>query len=130
MGGSSHDLLLLGSESLRSLSLLDVLFKLFILLSSHIVHFFLGKVIEILNHLLNLLSRLLWDSFKCALDLCLPQTFQTFSALAGAIWLADLRILVLSGTNVHRIGGSKVRVVCWRSFEQVGHEEIFIELTR
>lgn len=126
----AHYLVRLGSEALSSHRLLDVLLKLFILLTPHLINFLLWVSLKVLHHLLRQLTLSLLLPGKDTFYDLLPECLHICTSLTSAFWLIDARELVLTGSDINSICRVDLDIALRRHVEKLRHEQGPEELTR
>ena len=125
----AHHLICFSGEALGSHCLLDVLLKLFILLTPHLINFLLWESLKVLHHLLRQLTLSLLLPGKDSFYDLLPECLHICTSLTGAFWLIDARELVLTGSDVYSICGVDLDIALRRHVEKLRHEQGPVELT-
>ena len=98
-------------KSFGTLRLLDILFKLFVFLLTHLIDLVFRVLCESLQHLLRKLSGLLRLSRENPFDVFQPQFVErVISALAGTLRLINPRQLVLPCPNVESLRGVNLHI--------------------
>ena len=119
----------LGCEALRSHCLLDVLLKLFILLTPHLIDLLLWVSLQVLHHLLRQLTLCLLLPGEDSFNDLLPECLHIGTPLTGAFWLIDARERVLTGSDVNSICWVDLDIALRRHFEKLRHKQRPVELT-
>ena len=109
--------------------LLDVLFKLFIFLSTHLIDFLFSKLTESSEQFLGSLCLHLCLFRECSFNDLLPKAFHTRTAsLPSALWLINPSQTVLASPNVQGIGRICLDVRGGLSRKEVRQKELTVQL--